>query len=494
MCGCSMLPDRRGYHNPRAMLQDKLSDVNANHSAPETYHGRILERPVSQIRPSPENELIYHRLDRQDPDQIALAQSIRIHGLKEPIVITEDNYILSGHRRHLAHQMIGKKTILCRVEPIRRGDPEFLPLLPEFNRQRVKSIDEVAREAAMNVDPEDAHRMLVEHRKKKSQLQIADTVAMGSRRSRSRISDAKEPMLDAIDAILSRLRDFWPLTVRQVHYQLLNDPPLVHASKPGSTYRNDKSSYNAVKDLLARARLEGRFPWESIHDPTRSVVVWTVDKTPGPFIRRELDDFLKGFYRDLQQSQPNHVEIVGEKNTVDSIIRPVAMEYCIPMTIGRGYSSTPPRKAIADRFRRSGKDKLVLIFLSDFDPEGEDIPTSFSHSMRDDFGVTKIVPVKSSLTDKQVRALNLHPNMDAREKADGSRYKEFSKKHGDSVHELEAVEPEQLQTMLRETIDSVLDLDAFNAEIELEKQNEAQLEGLRRTILKMVSPVLDRLK
>jgi hypothetical protein len=36
---------------------------------------------------------------------------------------------------------------------------------------------------------------------------------------------------------------YWPLTVRQVHYLLLNDPPLRHDKKPGSVYVNDKASY-----------------------------------------------------------------------------------------------------------------------------------------------------------------------------------------------------------------------------------------------------------
>jgi uncharacterized protein YegL len=42
------------------------------------------------------------------------------------------------------------------------------------------------------------------------------------------------------------------------------------------------------------------------------------------------------------------------------------MEYCIPMTIGRGYSSLPPRKKMADRFQQSGKGRLILLQLADF--------------------------------------------------------------------------------------------------------------------------------
>ena len=72
------------------------------------------------------------------------------------------------------------------------------------------------------------------------------------------------------------------------------------------------------------------------------------------------------------QSQPNHIEIVGEKNTIAPIIRPVAAGFSIPTTIGRGYCSLRPRYDIAERFRKSGKDRLLLLILTDFDPDGQE--------------------------------------------------------------------------------------------------------------------------
>ena len=72
----------------------------------------------------------------------------------------------------------------------------------------------------------------------------------------------------------------------------------------------------------------------AISDETRPISIFDVFTDPGPFIGREIDDFLKGYFRDLMQSQPNHIEIVGEKNTVGGLIKPVAMKYCIPVTTG----------------------------------------------------------------------------------------------------------------------------------------------------------------
>ena len=124
------------------------------------------------------------------------------------------------------------------------------------------------------------------------------------------------------------------------------------------------------------------------------------------------------------QDQPNHIEIVGENLTIEGIVRPIASRYCIPFTIGRGYSSLPPRKAMFDRYKASGKAKLVFLFLGDHDPEGWDLAESFGRSMRDDFGVEEIRGVKVALKPEQVQRLGLPPNADA--KKSSSRFKKFA--------------------------------------------------------------------
>ena len=98
---------------------------------------------------------------------------------------------------------------------------------------------------------------------------------------RCEISRAKQPFLDAILKIMTEWREYWPLSDRRIHYPLLNAPPLKHAKKPDSVYRNDKASYNALTELLTRARLAGIIPMESISDETRPICVFEVYADPG---------------------------------------------------------------------------------------------------------------------------------------------------------------------------------------------------------------------
>ena len=68
-------------------------------------------------------------------------------------------------------------------------------------------------------------------------------------------------------------------------------------------------------------------------------------------------------------------------------------------------------------------------------------------------------------------------------KEQGSRYEKFVSRNGDDVFELEAVEPKRLQAILRAAIDSVLDIDAFNAELGREKQNAVNLASRKKAVL-----------
>src|SRR5262249_49486031 len=137
---------------------------------------QVVEVPIEDIRPSPENDELYRPVDPEDPDFLELVKSIRDFGIKEPLVISLDGFIISGHRRFAAAKIVGLETVPCRRAGISRIGPDgkvtsvFMRLLREFNRQRVKSLDEVIREEVLSLNPDDAHRELKKHRKKASRV------------------------------------------------------------------------------------------------------------------------------------------------------------------------------------------------------------------------------------------------------------------------------------------------------------------------------------
>jgi hypothetical protein len=281
--------------------------------------------------------------------------------------------------------------------------------------------------------------------------------------------------------VINSREEFWPISDRQIHYALLNNPPLRHSSKPASRYANNLQSYRDLTDLLTRARIDGIIPFDAIADETRPVTTWAVYREPAAYVRKQMKSLLRTYWRDLMQSQPNHIEVVVEKNSVAPICRQVCEDYCIPMTSGRGYCSLPPRHEMVGRYRKSGKEQLVLLLVSDFDPDGEEIAHSFARSLRDDFGIERIHPMKVALTAEQVQVFKLPPGMEA--KRGSANHAKFVSRHGGQVWEVEALPPSELQRVLRAAIDSVIDVEAFQHERTNEQTDAHFLAGLRSTVV-----------
>jgi len=447
----------------------------------------IRPLPIDDVRPSLENALFYRPAHDDDPDIQQMARSIEESGLIKPLILTADRYIISGHRRYQAARLAGLQEIDCRIRPYRKDDDHerFMRELREANLQRVKTFDEAVREEVAAVSAEDAYAELVEYREHADRVDVKVEEIRGTT-ARAKITEAKLPFLDAIIRVLNDRREFWPLSVRQIHYGLLNDPPLRHASKPDSAYANDVRSYKSLDELVTRARIAKIIPMDAIGDETRPVKLWPVDPNVQAFTHEALKDLLRGYWRDLLQSQPHQLEIAAEKNTVLRILEPLAREYTIPMTSLHGQSSLPPRRGIVDRFRASGKRKLILLILTDCDCDGDAISNALSKSIRDDFDVDgyEIMPIRVALTHEQAEQHGLPRDGLVKAKKSSSNYKTFVSRHGtDAAYELEALPPAVLQDMLHTAIDSVLDRDAFDHEVEQEKEDAAFLERQRRRVL-----------
>jgi len=440
----------------------------------------LVEIDPRELTPHPSNTKIYKPINRKDPDVKELSRDIAANGVLEPLVISADNFIISGHRRREAAILAGLETVPCRKLDIKHDHPNSLKLLVNYNRQRIKNRSEQLREAIIRTDKDQAYRKLMDFRREQSKVQTP-TMEVKTRGRRKRISKRKFQMVEAVIDVVNANRKFWPLSDRQVHYRLLNNPPLRNTKRPNSRYKNNQTSYNDLCDILTRLRLEGKIPMKAISDPTRPSTSWYVFNAPQEFAREQLDKFLKGYRRNLQQTQPLHYEVVAEKLTLEGIIRPVCARYHIPYTIGRGYSSLPARNEIVSRFLDNGKEKLCMLVLSDFDPEGVNIGESLLQSIREDFGIENAQAVRVALLPEHITRFGLSDSF-SEAKRKSARYKDFVKRFGKDVYELEALEPEQLQEILSETIDRVIDTELFNAELQAEKEDAAYLQAVRERI------------
>ena len=435
--------------------------------------------PIRDIRPAPENEEIYRAISFDDVRD--LVASIAEHGVQEPLLVSADGFLISGHRRWTAAGFAGLREVPVRRHSVsRKDDPKaFVKLLVECNSQRSKSADVLLHEAIVKIDPVAAHAKLVNEREAKetqrSENRTIESIITHGNKRRCDFSPAKKPLLDAILRIVEEQRGFWPLSVRQIHYRLLGEnAPLIHASKPGSRYQNNRDSYRAAVDVAARARIQGLISWQAIADETRPVDSNQAFRDLGKFFRQETANFLTGYWRDLLQSQPHHIEIVAEKLTVRSILARVAEEHTMPMTISRGMCSLPAKRKIYRRYVLSRKKKLILLCVSDLDPAGDVIAADLPESFEQDFGLDNVEAFKVALTIDQVEHYELTPSMEA--KTTSPTYSTFVDRYGiTDAYELEAMEPSDLAAELTNAIEEVLDIDLFNMEVKAEQADAAKL-------------------
>lgn len=450
---------------------------------------------VRDIKVGYENGYIYEPCGIDNQDDQELVDSIDKNGIQEPLILSSDSYLLSGHRRLWAAKRLKMDSV-----PVRRttdtyellAPTERLRLLRRYNRQREKSCSERLREISLDLEPEKTYNRL-QRRRIERLIRLShqtDTISLGKKQTRSRITTLK--FLSAAIKIIFENKEYWPLTDRRIHYLLLNDPPPRHDKKPDRLYRNDLASYKALTNLLTRARLTGDIPIRSIDDPTRPISVYSGYDNAQEFFKVELENFLAGYCRNLMQGQCAHIEILLEKAALKRVVERVAIDYCIPVTTTRGYSSLTPRYEISQRFSRSGKKQLVLLILADFDPDGEEIAASLARSMRDDFGVSEFSmrAIKVGLTHEDI--LNNDFPSDLEAKLSSPNYKKFVDKYGERVVELDAAPVDWIQDKLRTAIETELDMDEFTAQETLERDDSAKLEAQRRLVYKALElPYID---
>lgn len=449
---------------------------------------RVVRVPVDEINPSPENDDLYGEIEH-DEQMDALIDSIEKRGLEEPLILTADNRILSGHRRYYAVSYLDWETVPCRYRENIRWDntTDYHTLLAEYNPQRIKSVGSLLKEALLrDQNPEDTYDAIREHREAAVVVDV-DFMAVDREKSVRAISDKKKPFLAAVQHVVEKLQPHWPLSIRQIHYNLLNKPPLIstpkRSSKDAEHYRycNDKSSYTALVELLKSARYGGHIPMSCIDDRTRPQLVHRGFESVSQYVQQEVRGFLTGYHRDRQLDQPRHLEIFAEKNTVYGLLERTAKDYYVPLSAGRGFCSTPVWRDMAKRFRESAKAAMTLIIISDYDPEGLELVDDAVRKLRDLWNVP-IDGHRVAVTQDQIDELQLAEDFNPA-KESSSRFRAFVERTGgEKTWELEALPPDYLIEQVKAAIESNMNMDIFRQVVEQEREDAGKLWHIKQRI------------
>ncbi|MDF2554157.1 MAG: hypothetical protein K0R60_52 [Microbacterium sp.] len=275
-------------------------------------------------------------------------------------------------------------------------------------------------------------------------------------------------MMRQADAIASdyRARGF-NLSLRQLYYQFV----------ARDLIPNSEKSYNRLGRIVNDARLAGIMDWSHIEDRGREAhgTSWA-GHTPAE--QAELIRNAKwGYSLDLWQDQTRRIEVWVEKQALEE----VASRACGGLRVGyfacKGYVSQSEMWAAGRRLREisavHGQDPLIL-HLGDHDPSGIDMTRDIADRLNL-FAERPIEVRRIALNMGQIEDLNPPPNP---AKVTDSRFESYRDRYGDESWELDAVRPEDLVTLIRDEIESEMDVDAFNALVEQEREERAKFDTI----------------
>ncbi len=258
------------------------------------------------------------------------------------------------------------------------------------------------------------------------------------------------------------------LTLRQLYYQLVSRDVIPNSEK----------SYKSLGGLVSDARLAGLMDWSAIEDRVRQ------PKRASEF--NNLEELVQAALRSYRlprwKGQAAYVELWVEKDALAGVLWPIAHEYHVVLMVNRGYSSQSAMYESAERFKESFEDdgdrELVLLYLGDHDPSGEDMVRDVKERL-EMFGAFLRVE-KLALTMDQVRQYRPPPNP---AKITDSRAKAYIEKYGDKSWEVDALPPERLSRIIRQALDAEVDQVMMN---KIKAQEEQDKDALRKAVAKIM--------
>ena len=304
-----------------------------------------------------------------------------------------------------------------------------------------------------------------------------------ARSRRGAWTQAKAEYLSLVSTILEDLRPYWPLTLRQVYYQLV----------AAGHIENRSTTYNKLSRILSQARILGEVPWGALEDRSRSILRYAKWTNADSFKVSETGRYLLGYQRDVLQSQEVALEVWVEKDALSQICFSVASDYCVPVVVARGFSSVSFGYEAARRIRASddceewGRHRQTrILYFGDLDPSGWEMLPAMMRTLEDDMGLRGMVSgIRCALTKEQVDEYNLPENPNALKETD-TRARKYMEQFGTLAVELDALPPATLERLVREAIEEQLDLDLLEEERRIEEEEGLGLERLRRQVIELV--------
>jgi hypothetical protein len=290
-----------------------------------------------------------------------------------------------------------------------------------------------------------------------------------------------------IDRMVEVLTKEWPATVRQTFYALV----------AVAVIANTDADYKRVSRLLTTARKDGRIPYEWIVDRSRPTYSPNVFQDPEAYARV----VAKGYHRDYWTMQPSHVEVWSEKDAILGSIEPVTDKYGVTVRVARGFNSTTRVREVAQELLTIDKPKYIF-YVGDHDASGcmmeREVLERVMWHYCDEAGQVELAPDRdhalefAHINDIHLYRLAIHKSdiiefdLPAQVVKDtDSRAAWFEEQYGPDTVELNALPPTELRARIARAISELLDKEAWDRAMRVEKVEQASLVDIVKTFAEL---------
>ena len=267
--------------------------------------------------------------------------------------------------------------------------------------------------------------------------------------------------IDLIDAAYRILEEIQPASIRAVCYRLFVE---------GLIPSMEKANTSRVSRELVWARENDELPWEWVVDETRRAERIASWRGPKQMFAACVKQYRKDFWAD----QPEWIEVWSEKGTVRGTLAPVLDEYGITFRVMHGYGSATALHDIAEMAQEADK-RLTVLYVGDRDPSGMHMSEIDLPARLDRYGADRVDIVRVAIAEEDTLADASVPWFAAADKTSDQRHRWYVDKYGSRCWELDALSPVILRQRIGDEIADLLDIDAWNHNIDIERAERESL-------------------
>ena len=257
------------------------------------------------------------------------------------------------------------------------------------------------------------------------------------------------------------------LTLRQLYYPCVSRDIIP----------NKMTEYKRLGSIVNDGRLAGLIDWSMLEDRTRNVKSISHWDSPEEIVAAVAQQYAI----DKWSTQDVRPEVWIEKDALVGVIERTCRDIDVSYFSCRGYTSQSEMWGAAQRFIKHAKagQKTHIIHLGDHDPSGidmsRDIETRIRMFMIHHLGAKAVNLFEFSriaLNMDQVQQYQPPPNP---AKSTDSRFQGYMDEHGDESWELDALEPQVLDALIRDKVAEIRDDETYEERKEQEDREKAQL-------------------